>query len=92
VLNVGGNRSLVARTSLRGWAIRGSKSSLVIGQKTEIGPNFFPPRIHVNLVVWILLIKKRYGLTWFELVELGALKMAGQSLDSTPMSKKKINK
>jgi hypothetical protein len=32
-------------------SVRGLKSSLVIGQKVEIGPNPFTPRGRANLVV-----------------------------------------
>jgi hypothetical protein len=49
-----GNRSLMARISKCGWAIRVLKSSLVIGQKAQIGPNPFTIRGHVNLMVWIV--------------------------------------
>jgi hypothetical protein len=32
--------------------VRGLKSSLVIGQKAQIGPNPFTPRGRADLVVW----------------------------------------
>jgi hypothetical protein len=54
--------------------VRGLKSSLVIGQKAQIGPNPFTPRGRANLVVWF------FKLTRPELVELGAPKMEGQFL------------
>jgi hypothetical protein len=66
--------------------VRGLKSSLVIGQKAQIGPNPFTPRGRADLVVWIFSIKKLYVMTWPELVELGAPKMEGQFLASGPMS------
>jgi hypothetical protein len=34
--------------------VRGLKSSFVIGQKAQIGPNPFTPRGLADLVVWIL--------------------------------------
>jgi hypothetical protein len=61
--------------------VRGLKSPLVIGQKVEINPNPFIPK------GWaVLVVSKIQGLTWSELVELGAPKMEGQFLASGPMS------
>jgi hypothetical protein len=37
--------------------VRGLKSSLVIGQKAQIGPNPFTPRGHADLVVWFFILK-----------------------------------
>jgi len=37
--------------------VRGLKSSLVVGQKVEIGPNPFTPRGRADLVVWMFMIK-----------------------------------
>jgi hypothetical protein len=57
--------------------VRGLKSSLVIGQKAQIGPNPFTPRGHADLMVRMFLIKKKHVMTRPELVELGAPKMEG---------------
>jgi hypothetical protein len=37
--------------------VRGLKSSLVIGQKAQIGPNPFTPRGRANLVIWFFKLK-----------------------------------
>ena len=68
--------------------VRGLKSSLVIGQKVEIGPIPFTPRGWVDSMVCFFLKKnqKVHGQTWPELVKLGAPKMTGQFLASGPMS------
>jgi hypothetical protein len=64
--------------------VRGLKSSLVIGQKAEICPTL----LHLEAGSFrgiIFLIKKMRGLTWPELVELGAPKMEGRFLASGSM-------
>jgi hypothetical protein len=53
--------------------VRGLKSSLVIGQKAQIGPNPFTPRDRAELVVWFFSLKK-YVMSRPKLVELGAPK------------------
>jgi hypothetical protein len=40
--------------------VGGLEFSLVIGQKTEVGPNPFTPRGRADLVVWIFKIKNAY--------------------------------
>jgi hypothetical protein len=64
--------------------VRGLKSSLVIGQKAKIGLNPFTPRGRADLKNECV-TQKMHGLTWHELVELGAPKMEGQFLALGPM-------
>jgi hypothetical protein len=40
--------------------VRGLKSSLVIDQKAQIGPNPFTPKGHADLVLWILFLNVCY--------------------------------
>jgi hypothetical protein len=61
--------------------VRGLKSSLVIGQKTQIGPNPFNLHLEAGPIWWYdFLIKKMYVMTHPELIELSAPKMEGQFL------------
>jgi hypothetical protein len=59
--------------------VRGLKSSLVIGQKAQIGPNPFKPKGHADLVVCVFDYKFVF-MTGPKLIESGAPKMEGQFL------------
>jgi hypothetical protein len=65
--------------------VRGLKPSLVIGQKIEIGPN--PLHLEVVAIWWYdFSNQKMHDLTRSKLDELGAPRMEGQFLASSPMS------
>jgi hypothetical protein len=64
--------------------LRSLKSSLVIGQNVESGPT--PLHLEVGLIWWYAFFdQKMHGLTWPELVKLGAPKVEGQSLALEPI-------